>query len=57
MPFAFIHFRRALLMHGMSLSNKKSVCIISGISGSGKSSSTALLAKNYEIRSEDIMKI
>lgn len=55
MPFAFILFqRRALPLHGMSFVHNNKSVILSGISGSGKSSSTALLAKNYEIRSEDI---
>lgn len=55
MPFAFILFQRKVLpLHGMSFVYKNKSVILAGMSGFGKSSSTALLSRNYQIRSEDI---
>ena len=55
MPFAFILFQKKMLpIHGMSFVYNNQSVLLAGISGSGKSSSTALLAKNFQIRSEDI---
>ena len=55
MPFAFILFQREILpLHGMSFVHKDESVVLSGISGAGKSSTTALLSKNYQIKSEDI---
>lgn len=55
MPFAFVMFQKGYLpLHGMSFLNKNKSIIVSGATGSGKSSLCSTLSKTHKIKSEDI---
>ena len=55
MPFAFVMFQKGYFpLHGMSFLHKGMSIVLSGTSGSGKSSLSSIFSNTYKIRSEDI---